>query len=342
MGQEFSFAFDIAIVVLLAIFAFVGLKRGFARVVLGLVSTAAAFALAMVLSLPIARQIYKSSIEAPIEERIDEATNEVFSNLTLGNIPDMDFSAIKISGTPVDEFKPEYAGTRKAIVELSDIDMSETGITVEDLAKIGVTDEIDLSSLNGKTAEFTMDEINRYGLGRVTAAHYIAVNFSKNSALGSLDEIINGAGNILPSAVLNAEANGTGISALRTVTLRMFDSRVSFRDAVMGSVIEPNCILVIRTLVFVVIFIVVSLALRIVAAAAKLIGKIPVIGKVNAFLGLVLGLAEGMLTVFLVCLITRMIVSLSGANSILFNQTAIDSTVLFKTFYNFDFLNFLS
>lgn len=342
MGQEFSFAFDIAVIVLLAIFAFVGLKRGFTRVVLGLASTVAAFALAMALSAPIARQIYKGHVEAPIEEQIDETANEVFSDLTLGDIPDMDFSAIKISGIPVDEFELNYAGTRKAIVELSDIDMSKTGITADDLAKIGVTDETDLSSLNGKTAEFTMDEIERYGLGKVTAAQYIAVNLSNNSVFRGLENIIKGAGSILPTAVFNAEADGMGVSALRTITLRMFDSRGSFRSAVMENVIEPNCILVIRTLVFVVIFILVNLALRIAAAAAKLINKIPVLGKVNAFMGLILGIAEGLLTVFLVCLITRMIVSLSGANSILFNQTAINSTVLFKTFYNFDFLNFLS
>jgi len=342
MGQEFSFAFDIAVIALPAIFAFAGLKRGFTRVVLGLVSTVAAFALALLLSEPIARQIYKSYVEAPIEEQIDETTSEAFGNLTLGNIPDMDFSAIKINGTPVDEFELDYAGTRKAVVELSDIDMSEAGITVDDLATIGVTDDTDLGSLNGKTAEFTMDEIERYGLGKVTAAQYIAVNLSGNPAFQSLEKIIEGAGGILPAAVFKAEADGLGVSALRTVTLRMIDSRESFRNAVMDNFIEPNCILVIRTIVFVVIFILVSLALRIAAAAAKLINKIPVIGKVNAFLGLVLGIAEGVLTVFLVCMITRMIVSLSGANSILFNQTAIDSTVLFKTFYNFDFLNFLS
>lgn len=342
MGQEFSFAFDIAVAVLLAVFAFVGLKRGFTRVVLGLISTVAAFALAMLLSIPIARQIYKSFVESPIEERIDEATNEAFSSLTLGDIPNMDFSAIKISGTPVDEYELNYAGTRKAVAELSDIDMSETGITAEDLAKIGVVGEIDLSSLNGKTAEFTMDEIQKHGLGKAVAAQYIAVNLANNSALHNLGDIIENAGSMLPSAVFNAQANGTGVSALRAIVLGMFDTRDSFRNTVMGSFIEPNCILIIRTIVFVVIFILVNLALRIAAAAAQLIGKIPVIGKVNAFLGLVLGLIEGLLAVFVVCLVTRMIVSLCGANSILFNQTAIDSTVLFKVFYNFDFLNFLS
>lgn len=342
MGQEFSFAFDIAVAVLLAVFAFVGLKRGFTRVVLGLISTVAAFALAMLLSIPIARQIYKSFVESPIEERIDEATNEAFSSLTLGDIPNMDFSAIKIGGTPVDEYELNYAGTRKAVIELSDIDMSETGITVEDLAKIGVVGETDLSSLNGKTAEFSMDEIQKHGLGKSVAAQYIAVNLANNSALHNLGDIIENAGSMLPSAVFNAQANGTGVSALRTIVLGMFDTRDSFRNTVMGGFIEPNCILIIRTIVFVVIFILVNLALRIAAAAAQLIGKIPVIGKVNAFLGLVLGLIEGLIAVFVVCLVTRMIVSLCGANSILFNQTAIDSTVLFKVFYNFDFLNFLS
>ncbi len=342
MGQEFSFAFDIAVAVLLAVFAFAGLKRGFTRVVLGLVSTAAAFALAMLLSFPIARQIYKSSVEAPMEERIDEVTNEALGSLTLGDIPNIDFNAIKISGTPVTEFEPNYAGTRKAVVELSDIDMSETGITVEDLAKIGVVGETDLTSLNGKTAEFTRDEIEKHGLGKTVAAQYIAVNLANDSALKNLGNILENAGSALPLAVFGAQANGTGVSALRTIVLGMFDTRDSFRNTAMSGFIEPNFVLLIRTIVLVTIFILVNLALRIAASAAKLINKIPVIGKVNAFLGLVLGLIEGLLAVFVVCLVTRMIVSLCGANSILINQTAVDSTVLFKVFYNFDFLNFLS
>ena len=73
-----------------------------------------------------------------------------------------------------------------------------------------------------------------------------------------------------------------------------------------------------------------------------MINKIPVIGKANALAGALAGLCEGIIAVFVICLVTRFIVSLCGGNAILFNQTAIDSTFIFKRVYEVDFLNFLT
>lgn len=342
MGEQFAFAFDIAVIVLLAVFAFVGLKRGFAKVVLGLVSTIAAFACAMVFSGPIADSIYKNHIEKPIEEQFDDAANKAFSEFKLGNISDINFDKVKINGTEAGDVELDYMGTRKTVVDFSRIDLSETGLTKSDLIKIGIKDDTDLRSLNAKTAELSMDDVQGYGLGKLAVAQYIAVNLIQQPMMKNFDSIAEKVSKYLPSFSGSASADSTGITALRAITLKMFDTKSSFKDAVMNGIIEPNCTIFIRTIAFFVIFILVNLILRIVTSVANLINKIPVIGKVNSLLGFVLGLAEGIFAVFVVCLITRMIVSLGGANSILFNQAAIDSTFLFKTFYNFDFLNFLT
>ncbi len=342
MGEKFAIAFDIAVIVILAVFAFAGMKRGFAKVVLGLVSTVVSFGLAMALSGPIADQIYKNNIEAPIEEQLDSATNKIFSEFNLGNIPNIDFDKVKIDRVGINEVNVDYAGTRKAVVDFSKTDLRETGITVEDLAKIGITDNVQLASADGKTAELSMDDVEKYGLGKLAVAQYIAVNLVKTPQMKGLNDIFESAGKYIPKISGSFSADTIGVSALRTVVLKMFDTKGALKDALMNQVVSPYCTLTIRTIVFAVIFFLVGLILRIVAAAAKLINKIPVLGKVNAFLGFVLGLIEGLFAVFVVCLVTRLIISLSGANSILFNQAAIDSTFLFKIFYNFDFLNFLT
>lgn len=342
MGEQFSIAFDIAIIAIPAVFAFVGLKRGFAKVVLGLVSTIAAFACAMALSGPIANAVYKNNIEKPIEEQIGNAADKTFSEFTLGNIPDIDFDKVKIGGTAAVDVELDYAGTRKAVVDLSKLDMSDTGITKEDLVKIGIIEDVNLKAMNAKTAELSMDDVRKYGLGKLAVAQYIAVNLVKQPQMKDFNSLAEKVSKYLPSISGSASADSTGISAIRAITLRMFDTKDNFKDAVMNGIIKPNCMLLIRTIAFGVIFILVNLILRIVTAAAKLINKVPVIGKVNSLLGFVLGLAEGIVVVFIVCLGVRLAVSMSSANSILFNQTVIDSTFLFKRFYDFDFLNFLN
>ena len=340
MGEEFSIAFDVAVIAIPAVFAFVGLKRGFAKVVLGLISTVAAFACAMALSGPIADAIYGKYVEAPIEEQIDNAAGEAFSDLTLVNISGIDFEKVKIDGVLAGEVELDYAGTRKTAVDLSKLDLSDTGLTKADLMKIGIVDETDLTKLNAKTAEFSMDDIEGYGLGKMAVAQYIAVNLIQQPMMKDFNSLAEKVSQYLPN-LSGSTSDSKGVSALRAITLKMLDSGDNFKGAVMNGVVKPTCTLFIRTIVFGVIFLVVNLALRIAAAAAKLVNKMPVIGKVNSLLGFILGLVEGIIAVFVVCLAVRLIVTIIGANSILFNQTAIDSTFLFKWLYNFEFLNFI-
>lgn len=341
MGTEFAFAFDIAVIVIVAVFAFVGLKRGFAKVVLGLISTIAAFTVAMLLSAPIADGVYKNFIEKPIEEQLDSTANETFGELKMGDISEIDFDKVKVNGVEANEIKIDYAGRRKAVLDFTKIDLSETGLKREDLVKIGITDDVNLSALNSKPAELTMDDIEKYGVGRIAVAQYIAVKIVALPKMKDFNSLAEKVGKYLPSISGSAGSDTIGVSAARSVTLKMFEMRVSFKDAVMNGILKPNCTLMIRTIAFVVIFILVNIILRVITTASKLINKIPVIGKVNSVLGLVLGLVEGVFAVFVVCLVIRFVVSISSANSILFNQSAIDSTFLFKTFYNFDFLNFI-
>lgn len=341
MGKEFSFAFDIAVIAIPAVFAFVGLKRGFAKVVLGLVSTLVAFACAMALSGPIANAVYSNHIEKPIEEQIDKVAKDKFSDLKFGNISEIDFEKVKINGVLAGDIELDYAGTRKTAVDLSKLDLGDTGVTKDDFRKIGIIDETDLTKLNAKTAEFTMDDVEKYGLGKLAVSHYIAVNLIQLPIMKDFNSITEKVGKYLPGGFGGSSSENKGVSALRTIALNMFETKYSFKDAVMNGIVKPNSTLLIRTVAFAVIFLVVNLVLRIVTSAAKLVSKIPVIGKVNSLLGFILGLAEGIIAVFVVCLGIRLVVSLTGANMILFNQTSIDATFLFKWFYNFDFLNFI-
>ena len=118
----------------------------------------------------------------------------------------------------------------------------------------------------------------------------------------------------------------------------MIDCSSSVKSAVIDHMLRPAFTLVMKTIFFAVIFIVVSCVLDIVARLLKVVNKVPVIGSVNGLLGGVCGL----ISICVICILVRFIVTLSGGNVLLLNDTAIDSTFIFRYFYNFEFLNFLT
>ncbi len=342
MGQEFAIVFDVAIVAVVVFFFFAGWKNGFAKVILGMVAVIAAFACAMIFSKPIAETVYGNFIEKPLTDQIDGAIDEGLRSMRLGGIPDIDFTKVEISGKPVTEVTPDYAGTGKAVFDLSNVDFSKTGLNVDDLKAVGLNEDIDLTSVNAKTVDFTMDDIEKYGLGKLVTAQAVAVQLVRREDFKGFNDIAEMLGKYIPIISGVTASDTIGVNAARTLALTMIETKDSIRGAVINGVIEPNCLIIIRTVAFILIFSIVTIVIGIVANLTEVINKIPVIGKANALSGALAGLCEGIIAVFVICLVTRFIVSLCGGNAILFNQTAIDSTFIFKRVYEVDFLNFLT
>ncbi|MCM1165600.1 MAG: CvpA family protein [Lachnospiraceae bacterium] len=342
MGQEFAIVFDVAIVAVAAGFLFAGWKNGFAKVIIGMVSVIAAFACAMIFSRPIAEAVYENFIEETVTEQIDGAIDEGLRSMRLGGIPDMDFDKVEIAGTPVTEITPDYAGTGKAVFDLSKVDLSKTGLDAEDLRAVGLDEDIDLTSVNAKTADFSMDDIEKYGLGKLVAAQAVAVRLVRREDFKGFNDIADTVGKYVPIISGVSSSDTMGVGAARALALTMIETKDSIRGAVIDGMIKPNCLIIIRTAAFILIFSIVTIALGVVANLTKLLNKVPVIGKANALAGALAGLCEGLVAVCVICLATRFIVSLCGGNAILFNQTAIDSTFIFKRVYEVDFLNFLT
>lgn len=341
MGTQFSIVYDIIIAAVIVCMAFAGWKQGFAKVLLGFVTIIVAFAAAMLLSDPIASSVYKNYIEQPLEEQIEDVVDESFTSLDLGRFCNIDFDKIKINGVPASEVEPNYEGKASAVLDMTNLDFSESGLKKADLIAIGADISSDLSSVNANTAEFSRSDIEKYGVGMLAAAQYAAVNLTAKeefSDFNSFAEIID---RFIPGEKKNTNTDTVTVSAVRTIVIRMIDSRSTLKSAVMDEIIAPNCLIALRTVVFTIIFILVSIIMGIIAKAGELINKIPVLGKANKFLGMIAGLCEGLVIIFVVCLITRFFVSLGGDSTILFNRSTIESTILFKKFYNMDFLNFL-
>lgn len=341
MGSEFAIVYDIAIAAIIVLMFFEGWRRGFAKKILGLAAVFVSFAAALLLSEPIAESVYGSFIEKPVSEAIDGAVDASFSAIHLGGIADVDFSKVKISGTPIGEITPDYRGTNSASFDLSSLDISEIGLSAEDLELLGVSEETDLCAVNGKTVSFSEEEILKYGLGKLAVSQYAAVCLIQKNEFSDFNKCFEIVDKYIPGGINYGSSDNVTVSAVRALTLSMLETRGNIKDTLVNGMIRPSSIIIIRTIAFVLIFALVNTAIRLIANLTKILDKIPVLGTVNSLLGAVIGLCEGVVIVFLVCIATRLAVSLSNGEAILFNQATINSTYLFKIFYEMDILNFL-
>lgn len=178
MGSQFAIVYDILIAVVLVFAIFSGAKRGFVSAVVGIAAVFVGFFCAMTFSAPLTELVYTSMVEKPLTEAVSQTLDDNMSSITLSGLSGMDFDSVKISGTPVSEITPDYSGTDKVVIDLSNVDLSSTGFESADLSKFGFGSSEDYAHMNGKTAEFTMADINAYGLGKLATAQVIAVKLA--------------------------------------------------------------------------------------------------------------------------------------------------------------------
>ncbi len=343
MGTQFAIVYDLAVAAILIGMLFSGIKRGFASAIVSLAAVVVAFICAITLSKPITGAIYTSYVEQPVKQTVNIAIDEVMGSVVMEGIENLDYSTVKVGGVSIEDIVPNYSGTNKAVLDLSSVDLSETGISEVDLTKFGLSADTDYSNISGKTAEFTMTDINRYGLGKMVVAQVIAVNMQNSEIYRTLITFTDSVGDAVPAyfGTMSTHISKGSVDPLRSIVLIMQTARLNLRDAVIEGIIRPCFNVTVQTIVFAVIFFAVVIILNLVAKLLKFVNKIPVIGGFNAFCGGVVGLVQGLLTVCITCLLVRVIAVMSGGNIIFFNNAVIDSTIVFKYFYDFEFLNFI-
>lgn len=105
-------------------------------------------------------------------------------------------------------------------------------------------------------------------------------------------------------------------------------------------VIKPIIISAISVFMTIILFILFILLFKLLGRYFLKLFEAPVIRSINALLGGVLGLCEGVLIVLLVIIIIR--ISASFTKSVIISKDLIDSSFIFKNVYNLDFLSFLT
>lgn len=117
-------------------------------------------------------------------------------------------------------------------------------------------------------------------------------------------------------------------------------SREEVAYAAEQNLIAPVLIWLFKAIVFVVLMLVLRLIIGPVSNAFKAVNKIPIVGPVNVLFGGVLGAVEGLIVVYVISIVIKAVVNVTGSSLIFLNTQTINMTKLFLKFYNFDIIGY--
>lgn len=338
MGTQFGWFYDVMTVAVVIGVIYKCARKGFMSSLAGFIGTVLSFVLALCLSGMLAEYVYDSVVYDGVAEKINyTAENQKSSVKTaLNGLRSVDMTKAKVSGKSIAELNLEPDSAGKVTLDLTDVDLSETGIKKTDLTFFGIDNRIvdyksvNLSKVNIKAAD--IDDIDA-----VILAKTVSVTMAKNSEKahtqlsGIMEEVLPG--------YSKATEGGTDLVAKMIAGVIKTDSD-DLKSAINASLVKPVLIVPIRALIFSLIFAITELVFAMVVKSLGLVNGIPVIGAVNTILGVFLGIFEAAVALFTVCIGVALIISITGDNIIFLNTLTINQTNVFKHIYFLDFLNF--
>ncbi len=102
---------------------------------------------------------------------------------------------------------------------------------------------------------------------------------------------------------------------------------------VTDDLIAPIATGTIQLMIFLIAFVILCIVVKILMKVLKLVDRIPLIGSLNAFLGLLAGGAEAVLFLLLFTGLVALIIQLSANEWQFLNNQIVEKTVLFRFFY---------
>ena len=78
------------------------------------------------------------------------------------------------------------------------------------------------------------------------------------------------------------------------------------------------------------------LILNIIASLTKIVNRIPVAGTANRIIGAVLGIAEGLIVLLIICLVMKFLITVCGNSLVFINEQTVGKTFIFRYLYALD------
>ena len=112
-------------------------------------------------------------------------------------------------------------------------------------------------------------------------------------------------------------------------------------DNIVEKHVTPAMIRVVSIFVFIILFVVLLLACKLISKGLKLVNKLPLIGKLNEFLGGVLGLLKGVIIALIISLALVAFTRDGGSVFGIINADVITSSLVLKTISTYNPLNMI-
>lgn len=160
----------------------------------------------------------------------------------------------------------------------------------------------------------------------------ITQELSSDSIVSKLEGKINDrAYNIL------VEYNKIADNAIDKIFKSMVQSNeTSIAEELNNIVIKPIIIKVLKVVIFILVFLVIIIIVKIVANLMKFVNTIPIAGGINRLLGGGLGFLQGILILYVVSLLIKIIIAVTSNQITILNDETINASKIFKGIYNYN------
>lgn len=167
---------------------------------------------------------------------------------------------------------------------------------------------------------------------RSRLSEFVTDAFTKTSQTvsASVDSLLAGLPGILQHA-LSADGLGTASDVLTRAGVSASTAPAAASDAVLGNVVEPLTVTLLSGACFIVIFILCLIAMLLITRAVDLATKLPVLKQINGFLGLLVGIAEGVILVWVLAQVLSLL-SVTGTTGSWITPDMIDRTWILHWF----------
>lgn len=182
-----------------------------------------------------------------------------------------------------------------------------------------------ISSFGEPLAELSYDTFIASSIKKTVVSNVEATNAATEEMTESIWQSI-------PALIRNnSEKAGVTKNSLDKMIIGI-SSPEQIAENVSTNVVRPMAVSFLVIIIDVVLFVILMFIFRVLSKLVCTLFKAPVLKQANKLFGVVLGAIKGVAVAILVCSIISYIVTVSNNEFLIFNSTAIESSLLFKNF----------
>lgn len=344
MGTSFFWFYDIVLLAVVAGVTFRSFKKGGVGVIISTAAVIIAFIVAFIASNAISDAVYTNYIEEPLMNYIDETVDNALGDNAVNELEKIDMSKAVVGGQFLGDMKPEPDSSGEITLDLSDIDLTETGMQDADLTVFGIGEGFDYSLVKVGNVEISARELENRSLESIVLARVLTANIESGELFTAFKDIGAKISDALPVVFddYSEKISDGNSDIIYNLVLSVTDMGYENHGrAVLANIIDPIVIVPLRIVLFLIIFTVVAVALEALANASKIINRIPVISSANEALGGILGLVKSAVIILVICISIQFLISVTGDSLVFINTGTIQETIFFKHIYNLDLVDLL-